>query len=296
MTDSDDKNFQRYGRRNQKEQLSRPESVFPPDTDTELDLDSLSLPDTDSEALQSLTSLADEVKAPRITPSTERFPPLAPSNQDESEPETVESEPAKKQVANNTLYNVLTIFFILATFVFIAWAATIWNNPQSVLNPFPPATPYLVVTATPGASMIGITATPDESGQIFVVITDTPVVSAPVSAYPFVTQVSYIANTNDFACDWSSIAGTVSDNVGNGLDGYRIRVIGTNINETIFSGTSPNFGAGGFEFPLLGAAQTATFTVQLFSPQNTELSEAINISTRTECDANVTFLNFVGNP
>lgn len=293
MTNSDDKNVKRYGRNNQKEQLQRPDSVFPPEA--ELDIDSLLLPDTNSEALQSLATLSDEVKAPRITPQEERFPPLAPSHEAET-PAEIEETDLEKEIspARNIFYNILTVLTLLATIAFIVWSVAIWNNPQSVWNPLPPSTPFVVVTATPGEIFLGITSTPDESGQIFVVVTDTPLPQIN-SAHPFIAQADYRANTNDMGCDWWSIAGTVTNRDGDGLTGYRVRIIGQGLNETIFSGTAPTFGDGGFEFPLAGTPQESNFTVQLFGPQNDELSEAISIRTRIDCDANVAYLIFVGN-
>jgi hypothetical protein len=295
MSNSDDKNVKRYGRREQKEKLSRPESVFPPENDSEFDMDSLPLPDTDSEALASLASLSDEVTAAIITPQSERYPPLAPSS---DETVSSESEPAsgKSQTLKYSfLYNIITFLMLIATIAFIAWAMIVWSNPQSSLNPLPPATPFLVVTATPGESFISPTSTPDESGQIFVVITDTP---APTidSPYPFIVrEILYIPNSNDMVCNWWSIAGTVIDSNNAALNGYRIRVIGNEFEETVFSGASQTFGAGGFEFPLSGTAQEANFTIQLFSPQEIALSEVIPLTTRADCEGNVSFINFVQN-
>lgn len=295
MADSNDKNVKRYGRHNKKEQLQRPESVFPSEAETEFDIDSLSLPDTDSEALESLAALSDEVKAPHITPQGERFPPLAPTTPTQASSQSSEKLTSSRSKANhNTLYNVLTVLILIATVAFIIWALIIWNNPQSDLNPLPPATPFVVITATPGAAIQGINATADASGQIFVVITDTP--AGLSAANPFTAQISYIANNNEMGCNWSSIAGAVSDIQGNGLGGYRIHISGNGLNETIFSGTADTFGAGGFEFPLLDITPESNFIVQLFNPQNIQLSEAISVSPHAECDANVVFINFVGNP
>jgi hypothetical protein len=145
--------------------------------------------------------------------------------------------------------------------------------------------------------------TPDESGQIFIVITDTP--SAPLesvptgtqSPYPFIARdpVLYIPNANDFGCSWWSIAGTVTDLSGQGLTGYRIRITGEGINETVFSGAALTFGPGGYELPLIGSPQIATFSVQLFSVQDVALTEAVTIQTRSDCEGNVALVNFVQN-
>jgi hypothetical protein len=129
------------------------------------------------------------------------------------------------------------------------------------------------------------------------VITETPsLISATESPYPFIAQeILYAPNSNDLGCNWWSIAGTVRDSSGAALNGYRIRVSGAGLNESVFSGASQGFGAGGFELPLVGAPGEEDFTVQLFSAQDAPLSELINVTTRADCDANVTIVNFVQN-
>src|SRR5690606_8231075 len=98
---------------------------------------------------------------------------------------------------------------------------------------------------------------------------------------------------NAFACNWWSIAGTVRDTNGAAINGYRVRVTGDAVNEAVFSGASQAFGDGGFELALVGTPQEATFTVQLFSPQDAPLSAAIEVQARADCDANVAIVNFV---
>jgi hypothetical protein len=241
-----------------------------------------------------LGSLSDEVKAPIITPQAERYPPLAPSNKKEASSPTKSIEKVAKKPRYSILYNLITVLMILAAIAFIAWFVVIWNNPQSSFNPLPPATPYIILTATPGEPTFSQPATPDDTGQIFVVITDTP---APNSLDRFIAyDMRYIPNSNAMACDWWSIAGSVKDRDGNALNGYRIRVTGNEFSETVFSGTTPSFGAGGFELPLIGTPQAAEFTVQLFSPQEVALSEALLVTTHPDCDANVALINFAENP
>jgi hypothetical protein len=67
------------------------------------------------------------------------------------------------------------------------------------------------------------------------------------------------------------------------------------LDETVFSGPATNFGAGGFELPLIGTPKQAEFTVQLFSPQDEPLSEPITVTTRADCESNVVVINFVEN-
>lgn len=317
---SDDKrksSVQRFGRGNRKNSLEKPASLFPEEPKPaqdgslppffpgeDLDIDSIEMPDPDTEALEKLSSVDRYVKAPVITPSEERFPAIAPSNEperDETAAPATSIQPMVKQTSS-TRHNLITMLTLLLTILFGVWFWQVWTNPQTALNPLAPSTPFLQVSVTPGgAASVVIDATPDEAGQVFVVITDTPSAepAAPVeSDFPFVVEpVIYAPNSNELGCNWWSIAGTVRDLEGNPLDGYRIRVTpqGSTFAETVFSGASQAFGAGGYELPLVGTPQVATFTVQLYSPQNAPLSDEISVTTRDTCDGNVLILNFLQN-
>jgi hypothetical protein len=301
MSEKNDKNLRRIGRREQKERLESPDMLFPKEEDmgaSDLDLSRLALPDTDAEAIEMLSSLKGEVKAPKITPPEERYPPIRPVAEKPMRPrQDAPTVVVPKVKSNNGFFNFMTLLILLGTALFSAWFVQIWIDPQNILNPLPPATPFIEVTATPNGNFAPPVATPDDSGQIFVVITETPsLIAATESPYPFIVQeILYAPNSNDLGCNWWSIAGTVTDNAGAALNGYRIRVSGLGLNESVFSGASQSFGAGGFELPLVGTPGEETFTVQLFSAQDAPLSELINVTTRADCDANVTIVNFIQN-
>ena len=110
MSNKDKNSVQRFSRRNRKNELPKTGALFPmediepvatpaesepesapeppvppvaPPVYTplpELNLEALSLPDTDRDALESLSRLSrDDVRAPIITPQAERYPPLNPA-------------------------------------------------------------------------------------------------------------------------------------------------------------------------------------------------------------------------
>jgi hypothetical protein len=298
MSEQNDKNLRRMGRREQKDRLQSPDSLFPKDdAASDFDFSNLAYPDRDAEALEMLSSLQGEVKAPKITPPEERYPPLRPVAEKPRQSKAAAAPSTEPQKSKNGFYNLMTFVLFVGIVLFIAWFAQVWIDPQSFLNPLPPATPFIEVTATPSSAQTTVDATPDDSGQIFVVITETPALIAPTdSPYPFIVQeILYAPNSNDLACNWWSIAGTVRDIEGAALNGYRIRVSGAGLNESVFSGASQSFGAGGFELPLVGTPREEEFTVQLFSAQDAPLSEVVNVTSRADCDANVTIVNFVQN-
>lgn len=310
MSDSDPKSVRRFGKQNRKNEIKHSGSLFPVDDDStrenqtqSLDLDQLALPDRDAEALQSLSALQGEVKSPIITPEAERYPPLAPSIPSEpTEPIQAIAHQHQHDIELEKKvrrYNRITFFMVTGTILMSIWFALVWVDPQGLWNPLPPPTPYLIVTATPQGFVESIPPTPDADGNIFVVITDTPapVIASTDSPYPFIINqpILYAPNTNSLGCNWWSIAGAVTDQTGSALNGYRIRVTGDGVDETVFSGAAITFGAGGFELPLIGTPQASTFDIQLFSPQDAPLSEAFSITTRADCDGNVTIVNFIQN-
>lgn len=250
------------------------------------------LPDTDQEALDSLADLSPEdVRPLNITPVEERFPPVAPPVDDQAtrvNPAVSDREPPvdpvlleQRRIARkyNRLSLVMLILSALAVLVFV----TIWQDPFTVLNPFPPDVLYVQVTATPGAEMI--------------IATEAPVTPAPADDFPFVLagdRVRYTANPNDRGCEWQSIGGVVTDSAGDGVNGYRVRISGESLDETVFTGAAPSFGDGGYELPLGNVPLVRTYTVQLLTPQGDAVSAPVTVETRDECDGNVALVNFTG--
>jgi hypothetical protein len=304
---NDEKNVRRLGKGDQKNQLPRAGSLFPAEEPTPepaasgLNLDALALPDPDAGALEAIQAMQEAFRAPIITPDAERYPPLAPAAPDQPVRKTSISIPQADQPATAAgksagFYHFVTLVALIGTVASIIWIALIWVDPQSAVNPFPPATPFIQVTATPAGAVQQIAATPDASGQIFVVITDTPpAITRSAFAFSVRDAVTYLPNANDFGCEWWSIAGSVTDLNGNAVNGLRVQISGQGINETIFSGTAQTFGAGGFELPLIGTPQQADFSVQLFSAQQEALSDPFTVRTRSDCEGNVVVVNFVEN-
>jgi hypothetical protein len=330
MSNQDKNSVQRFSRRNRKNELPKTGALFPMENDEpaaetpaepepeptpppvaqpvyaplpDLNLEALPLPDTDRAAIESLSRLSKEdVRAPIITPEAERYPPLNPVVDIEAEMprlDLAKLAAQKERQHRNFRNNVITVLAWVGIVAFVSWTVLVWTNPQSALNPLPPQTPFVVLTATPGAADNPLTPTVDAQGQIFVVATEavTATTIGTESPYPFIVPdaVLHVPNANDLGCNWWSIAGTVSDMDGQAVNGYRVKVTGDGVDETVFSGTILTFGAGGFELPLVGTPQVAEFTVQLFSPQDAPLSPPITVTTQADCNANVAIVNFVQN-
>lgn len=300
---SEPRNVRRFGRHDRKEELPPVPPLFPPeDMSAPEEPDFMALvPDTDHEALTTLAQLPpDAVRPLKITPPEQRFPPLQPASLETSKPTTQHlsqaAHPTKTlpKRRNVLLYNVITFFMCMSTLVLLGVYGIIWNEPQSVLNPFPPDVLFIYVTATPGSLPQSVPTSANLTGAELPP-TD---VSAAGSVYPFIMTdvgVLYTANANGRECEWASIAGTVTTKDGTALNGYRVRVTGDGFDETVFTGAALTFGAGGFEMPLGNVPQNATYDIQLFSPQGAPLSEIYPLTTRAECDSNVAIINFVQN-
>lgn len=272
----------RFGRKDRKRSIDPRGPLFPPeDLPTQPSPAEVNneLPAEEVEAVEVEEPLEEVVVAPKVQP-----PP--------SKPIKVKSAPP---TAKQVMANLLTIVFLLATIGLGALVVMIAQNPYTPLNPFPPFTPLpVVITAT----FIPPTAT--ATGTIEPTATFTPL-AVEASSTEEVTfsyklaheQPVYAPNANEKGCNWSSIAGTVTDKQGGALDGYRIRVTGNNLNETVFSGAALTFGAGGFELFLNGTPQAQTYTVQLLDPQSKPLSPVYSVTTKEICDQNVAVLQFV---
>lgn len=244
----------------------------------------------DRQAIARLSHLTERAyRQPVIAPESERYPPVRPTRQRTGTRRP--SVPVRKKPRFRWGYNLLSLIFLLGSFGAGFWIYSIWEHPLGAWNPLPPPTPFIQVTATP--NFAANLPTPDDAGQIIIVATETPGAVDPNNPFILGGPVAYEGNRNNFGCAWWSVAGSVTFADGNPAPGYRVRVTLSDTTETVFTGSAPRFGAGGFELPLPGQPRAATITVQLFSPSNEIRSEPITVSTQPACDANVAILNFV---
>jgi hypothetical protein len=221
-----------------------------------------------------------------------------------------EDLPQKSSPGKRLTANLLTLFFTLGTCGMLGAFIAIWNDPYSAINPLPPLTPVPIVVSqtptpsdtpapspTPTATLPpSATPTPEPSATP----TDTPEPGTPAPAFTFTVPQTRGANqvyiTNPAqrgGCAWSSIGGTVTDENGEPLDDYQVRVLGDDLNETLISGTSTAYGQGGFELQLGFEARDAQYAVQLFDPNGTPVSDVIPITTSSTCDWNISVVRFV---
>lgn len=292
--------YRRISRRDRKRKIDVRGPLFPPeDDDTRF-----APPDLQPSAENPLPTApesegGEKAAEPKpVRPVPGRFPAVetaAPKRRPTPKP----AEPAPRP-RSTFLPNLLTVIFALGTIAACGIFALIFANPYTPLNPFPPFTPVpILVSATflPPTDAPPPTATEPATPAPTATFTPLPP-EALATRSPFAFAVLNdgaipAPNGNGEGCNWSSIAGTVTDANGAALDGYRVRIVGEGIDQTVFTGSAQTFGPGGFELFLNGTPQAGSYSVQLLNPDGDALSDEIPVTTQATCEGNVSILSFV---
>jgi hypothetical protein len=295
MSEQDERpaGFRRVSRRDRKRRLETRGPLIPPEPD-----------EPTPEELFAPPEVRPEIPPPEPVvelPPAERFPPVAVERERRDRARSVPTTGDIPQPRSSFLPNLVAILFFIASIVLIVVFSIIFVNPYTALNPFPPFTPIpVLITATflPPTETLPPTATLQPTLGPTTTFTPIPVeaIATQASLFPFVAANNgavFVPNANDQGCDWSSIAGSVTDLAGAPLDGYGIRITGEGLDETVFTGSAQTFGPGGFELFLNGAPQVSTYTIQLLSPQEVPLSEEYTFTTRATCEENVAVVSFL---
>ncbi len=258
------------------------------------------------------------------TPNAERFPPLLDDYEPENDaiaPARSQAQPAPtphKQAGGGCLYNLMTLVFLAGTVGLIVYFSTIWVDPYSPLNPLAPPTPFIEVSATPDTIAIATYETELTLAAIrptAQAMVDMPPPTfepeapptADVTAEPsntprpefvFTLQepgVVYRQNSNQRACSWESITGTIFDINGQPLNNYSIQIIDiedARFSVSVRSGVFENLGPGVYEQFLSNTPRQKRYTIQLFDPVGSAVSEPFLIFTRDTCAENIAEVNF----
>ncbi len=229
-------------------------------------------------------------------------------------------------------FDVMTIFFLLATLALSGVTLLIISDPSSTLNPYPPSplptffqsllpsitpTPTASQTLTP--SPIPPTFTPTNTTTPLPTLTPsltlspTPVLPGlptlpsqpdpatpqpdvffdPNARFPFnARSVRYQPNARDTGCQWLSIAGTISGRNGEPITDIAIDVRGTDFEFVTFSGTANDFGVSGFEIQIGTQPFQETYFVRLLGPNGLPISEDVEVLTGSSCETNIVVIEF----
>ena len=235
----------------------------------------------------------------------------------------------KKKVNRKPLvWNLLTVLALLAACGLAYYFLMVFINPNSALNPLPPAAlPTRYQTATVTSTVIPLPPTWTPSATIIpepsrtkaptwtllpemitpsVTITPTITATEPTptittTTMPATAAITYAASTTihtDQGCTWLGVGGKVVGTDGKPLTFQEIKMGGMLDGKAIdfltVSGTAQAYGTAGFEFVLSDhtIASTQTLWIQLLDNTATALTNRIFFDTYTDCSKNLVMVVF----
>lgn len=222
------------------------------------------------------------------------------------------------------IWNILSILIVLAIVGLVVFYGSIFFNPHSALNPFPPAplpTMLTYPTATKTPIPLPATYTPTVTIQptatetlfptwtpipsftpFFLGVSATPAETLSSSpGLPFDATITHIGSDYfhpDAGCNWMGVAGQAVDMNNSPVLYLTIHISGTVGGKFIdyysLTGTAPNYGQAGFEFVLgdKAIASTNTLWIQLVDQQNLPLTDQIKLTTYNDCNKNLVMIRF----
>lgn len=228
---------------------------------------------------------------------------------------------------NNTgvIWNVLSILVLLAIVALVMFFGSIFFNPYSAWNPFPPAPlPTQLAYPTPTHTPLPLPAThtPTITNQPSPTVTSLPTWT-PIPTYtpfflggetatpaetltagngmPFGATMTHVGSDYyhpEAGCNWMGVAGQAVDMNNSPVLYLTIHISGTVGGKFVdyysLTGTAPNYGQSGFEFVLgdKALASNGTLWIQLEDQQNLPLTEQIKLTTYSDCNQNLVMIRF----
>jgi hypothetical protein len=217
------------------------------------------------------------------------------------------------------IWNLMTGLVLLGAVLVGGVSALIFTNPQTALNPFPPATlPALAAypTSVPTTrSILPPTWTPTTTSEpsptstprhtSTPLITDTPVPEATITpgGMAFIVQqgnpvaISSAAFRPDQGCNWMGVGGQALD-----MSGAPVRWLivqlggmldGKPLDQLTMTGTATQYDRGGFEFTLADRpiASRNSLWLQLIDQEGLPLSDKVYFDTFEDCEKNLIVIN-----
>jgi len=236
------------------------------------------------------------------------------------------TEPPSRPKINfgKIIWNFLTVVVILATLIVGTVFLTIFINPYTSLNIFPPPTrsPLLELpTATPTPKELPPSWTPEATGTLpptdtpgptsTPTVTSTPeATETPDEPTPTATPLPYALQAGsptpinstifhpDLGCNWMGVAGQVFSLNGEPVIGLAVELggslTGMDIQLLSLSGAAIQYGPGGYEFTLSDEpiASQDTLYIRLLDQAGLPFSEKVFFSTFDDCEKNLILINF----
>jgi len=229
-----------------------------------------------------------------------------------------------KSNRSDMIWNFLSIIVVMAIIGLGVFYGSIFFNPYSALNPFPPA-PLPTVLTYPTDTITPLplpaTFTPTNTEQPTSTETPLPTLTKPPTFTPFMlgpslTPTPTLDNNSgmpfeaimthvgsdyfhpEAGCNWMGVAGQAVDLNNSPVLYLTIHISGTLGGKFIdyysLTGTAPNYGQAGFEFVLgdKAIASTNTLWIQLVDQQNLPLTDQIKLTTYNDCTENLVMIRF----
>ena len=243
--------------------------------------------------------------------------------------DTMDQPKARARSNPAMLWNVLTVVVLLMSLCLGGLFLSIFVNPYSFLNPFPPPT-LIPMLVTPTSTWTPIpleptwtltpsvvpSITPTRRPTITPYPSDTLIASAtsnikptktptttftPKPAYPFTANITAYDSTiihPEAGCNWSGVGGQVYDLKNNPVVGLVVHLYGMygDAKEDMLtvSGTAPLYGQGAFEFTFgsLPLDTKNTLYIELLDQAGLPLSDKVYFSTYSDCKKNLLIIRF----
>lgn len=222
------------------------------------------------------------------------------------------------------IWNGLSILVVLMIIGLVVILGSIFIDPYSALNPFPPAplptllaypTSTTIPQITPATSTPTVTIQATATKTLYPTWTPLPtftpfvlgasatpgVTSSSASGLPFEATMTHVGSDYfhpEAGCNWMGVAGQAVDLNNSPVLYLTIHISGTLGGKFIdfysLTGTAPNYGQAGFEFQLgdKAIASTNTLWVQLLDQQNLPLTDKIKLTTFNDCTQNLVMVRF----
>lgn len=209
-----------------------------------------------------------------------------------------DEKPKKQFKIGSAMWNVASLFTLLATLCAGGWFTQIFLDPQSGLNPLPPvATAALTQVVLPSATNESAatetatseppTATPEAAVNSFQIQEGSPVALDSSVFHP------------ELGCNFLGVAGQVFDVNGMPVNGLRIHVTGTlagnAVSELGVTGAATQYGTGlYYEIQLADTPTVSEGTLQIavLDANDQPISPRVTFSTTDSCQQNLILINF----
>lgn len=233
----------------------------------------------------------------------------------------------RKKSSSDSAWNVLTVMMLIGTLLACGYFYSLFSNPYSALNPFPPNTPTLTpipptwtplgfeATWTPTLTLVPspsftprptytleATNTPFSLASATSIFTETKT-PKPTGA-PYIATITYYESSATFRpdtdCGVMLVAGRVIDSKNTPVISLIVK-LGGSLPGKVFippiqtlAGIATGYGPSGFEFnPEVAPVSTSnSLWVQLFDQNSTALSNQIFVTTYNDCKKNLIFVQF----